>query len=253
MSIFEEENTTDSQNEENNNNDAAPEGLDLIVNKLMEIKRPDGTPKYNDPIAALDALKASQEYISTLETENATYKEQVKEVETLQETIKRLGGNMNNNEKPNPQTEGEGGRSVEAAEELVAKLLDKKLNERDAVNTAVSNVKRVQDTLIKKFGDEAKAVENIKAKAKALNTTPKALEDLAAQNPSLVLELFGGSTAAPSPNNGSVNLSGYKPPVDEIKLPEKSILSGAGATHKNQMELFRQIKERTMKRLNVET
>lgn len=251
MSIFNDQEETNSDNE--NNNNAASEGVDLIVNKLMEIKRPDGTPKYTDPIAALDALKASQEYISTLESENATYKEKVKEVETLQDTIKRLGGNMNNNEKPNPQTEGEGGRSVEAAEELVTKLLEKKLNERDAVNTAVSNVKRVQDTLIKKFGDEDKAVEQIKAKAKALNTTPKALEELAAQNPSLVLELFGGSTVTPSPNNSSVNLGGYKPPVDELKPPEKSILSGAGATHKNQMEYFRQIKERTLKRLNVET
>lgn len=251
MSIFNDQEETNSDNVDNN--DAASEGVDLIVNKLMEIKRPDGTPKYTDPIAALDALKASQEYISTLESENATYKEKVKEVETLQDTIKRLGGNMNNNEKPNPQTEGEGGRSVEAAEELVTKLLEKKLNERDAVNTAVSNVKRVQDTLIKKFGDEDKAVEQIKAKAKALNTTPKALEELAAQNPSLVLELFGGSTVTPSPNNSSVNLGGYKPPVDELKPPEKSILSGAGATHKNQMEYFRQIKERTLKRLNVET
>lgn len=252
MSIFNDEDKTDLQNNENNNN-AASEGVDLLVNKLMEIKRPDGTPKYTDPIAALDALKASQEYISTLENENAAYKEKVKEVETLQETIKRLGGNMNNNEKPNPPTEGEGGRSVEAAEELVTKLLEKKLNERDAVNTAVSNVKRVQDALIKKFGDEDKAVEQIKAKAKALNTTPKALEELAAQNPFLVLELFGGSTATPSPNNSSVNLGGYKPSVEEIKPPEKSILSGAGATHKNQMEYFRRIKERTLKRLNVET
>lgn len=252
MSIFNDEDKTDLQNNENNNN-AASEGVDLIVNKLMEIKRPDGTPKYTDPIAALDALKASQEYISTLENENATYKEKVKEVETLQETIKRLGGNMNNNEKPNPQTEGEGGRSVEAAEELVAKLLDKKLNERDAVNTAVSNVKRVQDMLVSKFGGEDKAVEQIKAKAKSLGTTPTKLEELAAQNPSLVLELFGSSTATPSPNNSSVNLGGYKPPVDELKPPEKSILSGAGATHKNQMEYFRQIKERTLKRLNVET
>lgn len=249
MSIFNDQEQTNSDN--TNNDNAAPEGIDLIVNKLMEIKRPDGTPKYTDPIAALDALKASQEYISTLESENATYKEQVKEVETLQETIKRLGGNMNNNEKPNPQTGGEGGRSVEAAEELVAKLLDKKLNERDAVNTAVSNVKRVQETLVNKFGGEDKAVEQIKAKAKALNTTPKALEELAAQNPSLVLELFGSSTATPSPINGSINLGGYKPPVEELKAPEKSIISGAGATHKNQIDYWRKIKEATNKRLGV--
>lgn len=247
MSIFNDEDKTDLQND--SNNDAAND----IVNALMEIKREDGTPKYTDPVEALKALKASQDHIRQIEADNASLREKANKADTLEETLKKLGGNMNNNEKPNPQTEGEGGRSVEAAEELVAKLLDKKLNERDAVNTAVSNVKRVQDTLIKKFGDEDKAVEQIKAKAKALNTTPKALEELAAQNPSLVLELFGSSTATPSPNNSSVNLGGYKPPVDELKPPEKSILSGAGATHKNQMDYFRQIKERTMKRLNVET
>ena len=82
MSIFNDEDKTDLQNNENNNN-AASEGVDLLVNKLMEIKRPDGTPKYTDPIAALDALKASQEYISTLESENAAYKEKVKEVERI--------------------------------------------------------------------------------------------------------------------------------------------------------------------------
>ena len=231
--------------------EAATTGLDAIVNKLMEIKRPDGSPKYLDPIDALDALKASQEYISTLETENATFKEQVKEVETLQDTIKRLSGNMNNNEKPNPQTKDEGGRSVEAAEELVSQLLDRKLNERDAVNTAMSNLKRVNDTLVSKFGD--KAGEVVTNKAKALGTTPEALKELAAQNPKLVLELFGGSTATPSPNSSSVNLGGYKPPEDKLELPEKSLLSGSGATQKNQMEYFRKIKERTNKRLGVET
>src|SRR5690606_26113679 len=137
--------------------------------------RPDGTPKYTDPIVALEALKASQDYIHQLETENATYVEKVKEVETLEDTIRRLSGNMNNNEKPNPQTGGEGGRSVEAAEELVAQILERKLNERDAVSTAISNVQKVQDALISKFGGEDKAVEVIKARAKALGTTPEAL------------------------------------------------------------------------------
>ncbi len=249
MSIFNDEDKTDLQNDNDSNNDAAND----IVNALMEIKRDDGTPKYTDPVEAIKALKASQEHIRQIEADNASLREKANKADTLEETLKKLGDNMNNNEKPNPPTEGEGGRSVEAAEELVAKLLDKKLNERDAVNTAVSNVKRVQDTLISKFGGEDKAVEQIKAKAKSLGTTPTKLEALAAENPNLVLELFGSSTATPSPNNSSVNLGGYKPPVDELKPPEKSILSGAGATHKNQMEYFRQIKERTLKRLNVET
>jgi len=246
MSIFENQEETNS----NNNNEAAAEGVNAIVNKLMEIKRPDGTPKYTDPIAALDALKASQEYISKLETENAGYKEQVTKMETLEETIKRLSGNNNNNEKPNPQTVDEGGRSVEAAEELVTKILEKKLDERDAVLTAISNVKRVDETLTKKYGD--KAGEIVTAKAKALGTTPAALKELAAQNPNLVLELFGSSTATTSPNQGSVNLGGYTPTVEEIKPPEQSLLSGPGATHNNQLEYFRKIKANVNKRLGVQ-
>lgn len=245
MSIFNDEGKTDLQDNENNNNAAND-----IVNALMEIKREDGTPKYTDPVEAIKALQASQNHIRQIEAENASLREKANKADTLEETLKKLGGNMNN-EKPNPLTEGEGGRSVEAAEELVAKLLEKKLNEREAVNTAVSNVKRVQDTLISKFGGEDKAVEQIKAKAKSLGTTPSKLEELAAQNPSLVLELFGSSTATPSPSNGNINLGGYKPPVEELKAPEKSILSGAGATHKNQMEYFRKIKEATNKRLGV--
>lgn len=247
MSIFENQEETNS-----NNNEAAAEGVNAIVNKLMEIKRPDGTPKYTDPLAALDALKASQEYISKLENENAGYKEQVTKMETLEETIKRLSGNNNNNEKPNPQTVDEGGRSVEAAEELVRKIVKESLEQDRQTNVAISNVKRVNDALISKFGDEKKAGEVVAAKAKQLSTTPKALQELAAQNPNLVLELFGSSTATTSPNQSSVNLGGYTPPVEEIKPPEQSLLSGPGATHNNQLEYFRKIKANVNKRLGVQ-
>jgi hypothetical protein len=246
MSIFNEPEVTTSKNEE-----AAAEGVNAIVAKLMEIKRPDGTPKYTDPIAALDALKASQEYISTLENENAQFKEKVKQVETLEETIKRLSGNNNNNEKPNPQTVDEGGRSVEAAEELVRKIVKQSLEEDKQVNTAVSNLKKVDEALIRKYGD--KAGEVARARAKALGTTPEMLKQLSAQNPDLVLELFGGSTATPSLNNSSVNLGGYKAPVEEIKSPDQSLLSGPGATHDKQLEFFRKIKDNVNKRLNVES
>lgn len=251
MSIFKEQEQT-SPDVENKEGNAAPNGADLIVQKLMEIKRPDGTPKYTDPIVALEALKASQEYIQQLETENAAYVEKVKEVETLEDTIKRLSGNMNNNEKLNPQTKDEGGRSVEAAEELVAQILEKKLRERDAVSTAISNVQKVQDALIAKYGGEDKAIEVIKNRAKALGTTPEALEELSAQNPNLVLELFGSSAnATPSPNAGTIRPGGLQPSVEPLKAPEQSLLSGPGATHKNQLDYFRQIKANVNKRLGV--
>lgn len=250
MSIFSNSDTT---NQENNPSNAGAGAVDAIVNKLMEIKRPDGTPKYTDPIVALEALQASQEHIQRLETENAAFKKEAEKVATLEDTIKRLSGPPNV-EKLNPQTGGEGGRSVEAAEEIVARLLDQKLQEREAVSTAISNVKKVNDALINKFGTEDKAAEVIKAKAKALNTTPDALEKLSAQNPTLVLELFGSSAnAAPSPVTGSIMAGGIQKPADlEVKAPEVSILSGLGATSDKQMEFFRQIKQNVNKRLGVQ-
>lgn len=250
MGIFNDQEQTNPENEQNNNNgDAAND----IVNALMEIKREDGSPKYTDPVEALKALKASQDHIRQIEADNASLRERANKVDTLEQTLEQMRANMNNNEKPNPQTEGEGGRSVEAAEELVAKLLDKKLSERDAVNTATSNVKRVQDTLIKKYGGEENAIEQIKTKAKSLGTSPAELEKLAAQNPNLVLELFGSSTATPSPNSGSVNLNGMPKPEDKVERPEQSVLSGPGATHKKQMEYFNKIRANTNKRLGVES
>lgn len=250
MSIFKEQDETPPVEEVGNK--AAPDGADLIVQKLMEITRPDGTPKYTDPIVALEALKASQDYIRQLEEENAAHSQKVKEVENLEDTIRRLSGNMNNNEKLNPQTKDEGGRSVEAAEELVAQILERKLSEREAVSTAISNVQKVQTALVGKYGSEDKAAEIIKARAKALGTTPEALEQLSAQNPNLVLELFGSSASAtPSPMSGTIRNGGFQPQVEELKSPEQSLLSGPGATHKNQLEYFRQIKANVNKRLGV--
>lgn len=248
MSIFDNQEQTNSE-QKNESNDAAND----IVNALMEIKRDDGSPKYNDPVEALKALKASQDHIRQIEADNASLREKANKADTLEQTLEQMRANMNNNEKPNPQTEDKGGRSVEAAEELVARLLEQKLSERDAVNTAVSNVKRVNDALVKKFGDETTAVKRISERATALGTTPQALKELAAQNPSLVLELFGSSTATPTPSSGSVNLGGYREPeVERVTAPEKSILSGPHATHKNQMEHFRKIRENVNKRLKVE-
>lgn len=243
--IFTNQEQTSPENKEAANLDPANE----IVNALMEIKREDGSPKYTDPVEAIKALKTSQDHIRQIEADNASLREKADKVDTLEETLKRLGGNMNNNEKPNPQTQDEGGRSVEAAEELVAKILEKKLGERDAVNIAISNVKKVQDVLVARFGD--KATEQINAKAKALGTTAQALKELSAQNPNLVLELFGSTSTTDRPNHSSVNLSGYKPPEEELKAPEKSLISGAGATSRNQVEYFNKIKERVNKRLGV--
>jgi len=223
---------------------AAKEIADIWVEKLTSIVRPDGTPKYTSVEDALDALRASQEHIARIETENATLAEKAKETETLRETLDRLkAGNMND-EKPKQETPASGGQSDDAA--LDARVL-KALETREQQTKAVENVKRVQDKLIEKFGSKEKAQEAVVAKAAELGVSTEKLKLDSAQSPALVLALFGGVSSSTSPNIGSLNIRGGKPAETEIKRPEKSLLSGSGATDRNRADLMRQIRDKVYK------
>jgi len=226
---------------------AAPkEQVDIWVEKLLTITRPDGTPKYETVEAALDAIKFQNEHIARIEADNALLAEKAKENETLQETIKRLGGNMNANEKPAVPA-ANGGQDAEAAEELVKKILNQTLSERDQVTQAVNNIKQVQDTLIAKYGPE-KTRELVANKAKELGTTQEKLKQLSATDPKLVLQLFANpQNAAPSANTSTVKSLFTPPASDDIKRPEKSLISGRGATTQNQVDFMKKIREKVYK------
>lgn len=240
MDVFD---TNNQDDQSGNVNNAAPKApVDIWVEKLVTITRDDGTPKYETVEQALDALKASQEHISRIERENATYADKVKENETLQETIKRLSGNMNTEEKPAVVTpQANGGLSVEAAEEVVKRVL----NQERTVSTAVENLKRVNDSLLARFGD--KAGEVAQAKAKQLGTTTAKLKELSASDPNLVLELFGNTPTSPSPNFSSVSIDRRPNAPDKIERPAKSLLSGPAATDRNRIEHLNRIKQKVLK------
>lgn len=232
--------------------------IDVWADKLLAITNDDGKPKYENIDKALDALKASQDHIKRLEAENATDKQKMTELTEaanraaeLEETIRTMTTNQNNSnsaEKPQVDNNDKGGLSEEKAAELIKKLL----NENKQVDAAVQNVKEVNDKLTTKFGD--KAPEIIDAKAKELGVTKQQLKELSATSPAMVLALFGGSTNSPLPTTSSVNTASMKTVVSpDLKRPEKSVLSGTGATDANRAELMRKIKEGVYKRLNVET
>lgn len=233
--VFEEQEET---NPEEKNEAAKPSDLDVFVDKLMAITREDGTPKYDSIEKALDALKNSQDHIKSLEADNAELRRQTEVAKQLDEAIKKLGGNMNNEEKPKTETTvDKGGLSEEAAVELVKKVL----NEAKQTDAAVNNLRTVNDKLKSKYGE--KASEVVASKAKELGTTPDKLKQLSIENPNLVLSLFGANT------NGSTNPSTSSHSVkseikrEEIKRPEKSLISGVGATDKARKEFMARIKE----------
>lgn len=245
MDVFEQNN--DGVTAPNTEQAAPNQRVDIWVEKLGGITREDGTPKYETVEQALDALKASQDHIARIERENADLASKAQENDTLKQTLERLGGNKMSEEKPAGQPPANGGQSAEAAnEELVKRLLNQSLAEQKQIETAINNVKLVQDTLIAKYGPD-KTRELIALKAQALNTSPEQLKQLSATNPKLVLEIFGNTPNAPSANSGTVNL-GYRPaPDDEIKRPEKSLLSGPAATDRNRADMMKKIREKVYK------
>lgn len=227
--------------------------LDVFADKLMAIKKADGTPKYTTLEQALDALKASQEHIPVLENDNKSLKAKVEELtaiearnKELEEIVRRMtNGEIKNEEKPQGVTPQNGGLSADDAAKLVRDIL----SQEKQVDTAKQNITTVQNKLVEKFGD--KAPEVLKAKAAELGTSLDKLKELSASSPAMVLALFGDVNSSSSPTTPSLRINGIKQPDTQVQRPEKSIISGPGATDKNRIELMRKIKEEVYRKHGV--
>lgn len=225
---------------------------DPFADKLKTIVGPDGKPKYANTQMALDALFASQAHIVTLEAEKAQERaeiERLREVERNARSLEEIAERLKNTNTPDPRTVTP---SSGVDENTVNTLVVKALEARDRQSLAQANFKRVNDTLTEKFKD--KAPEVVSAKALELGMSPKELGELSSRNPQLVLSLFGSATpASPSPTTTSIHYPSSPPAIDEVKRPEKSLISGTYATVKNQKELMAQIREQVYKKLDVTT
>ena len=196
-------NSTQEETNSENSNDTARQTANILVNKLLEIKREDGSPKYENVESALDALKATQDHIKTIEAENAALRAKTAESDQLKETLQRLQEKNVNEEKPSDKTNTNGGLSEEAVKELVRnQLVEEETNKK-----AISNIKSVQDVLINKLGTREKAQEYVVNKAAELGLSPEALKQLSATSPNAALALLGEAVKSPvSSNTSSVRI-----------------------------------------------
>lgn len=243
-----------SNQDTNNNNNVAPNvSSDPLADKLKEIVNEQGQPKYKDPIAAIEALKASQEHIKRLEAEKQAEKQLVESAlaektraDALEEIVKRMTGN------PNPPKQVETPTNAGMSEEATRKLLESVLASREAETAAKQNATSVSNALLAKFGDKTRDV--VAAKAKELGMTPQELGALSSKSPQMVLTVFGVNSTPPSAQ--SVSPSSTRIPVDNgnkvdlnmarrqgkqasdlvtsvISRPEKSLISGPNANDKS--------------------
>lgn len=226
---------------------STPDYSDLL--KL--VRNESGEQKYDSIPKAFEGLAHAQQYIPQLknellqkDAEIANLREQLSKTTALEEVVSRITAQQQAPVKDEPTVTS--GLDPRAVEDLVKNILQQTKQQE----SAESNILKVQQALTAKYGD--KTVEMLEAKAQELGTTRQELGQLASKNPAMVLALFG--TQAPTgakPTTSSVVIpSSYTPPVETLKRPEKSLLSGA--TSKEQEAFMAKVKADVYARYGIQ-
>lgn len=241
-------------NGNNNNNQETPgnnaNNQNMFNEKLDDIKNDDGVKKYDSVDKALDALKASQEYIPQLQNENGVLREELaklKEQMDNRESVEEMLNRMSNTQEPQQQQQTAQPAGLD--QEGIAEVVRNQLQASQMEQVKNGNLNSVKDALESKFGE--KAAEAVQLKANELGTTPEQLKKLSEDNPQLVLSLFNNQTNISSPTTPGMNSSFTQEP-DTPKPPvnDKKIMRG-GASWNDVMEKLQESKAYTNARLGV--
>lgn len=176
--------------------------------------------KYASVEDALKALPHAQAHIARIEEENKALREQAAKAKALEEVYEALTSR---------QTGGEATPPVIPVldETMLDSVLERKLQEKQALELRNKNLATVKDSLTRKFGE--KAPEVFGNKAKELGVNEAFLTDLAAKSPVAALELFGlGKKEAPPTSavtGGSINTQALS--VTKPAPTAKPVMAGA--------------------------
>lgn len=211
---------------------------DPLQDLLASIKNEQGVPKYKDVQTALGALQHSQSFIDQLKREKAEQDAKVAQLQAelekrqaVEDVVNRLSQSSSNAATTNTEV---------LTPEQIAKLVQDQLQQATLLTQKETNLRKVNETLITRFGD--KAGEVLKAKATELGMTVAELGELAKKTPQAVLAYFP-VTAKDNPPSSGLNTSAFQGTANpaDIPNPSKSILSGASS--KEQAAYMAQIRE----------
>lgn len=235
QSVFSDNNEQQEQQSQTTDNNNSQSG-DIYADQLKTIVNEDGQQKYGTVDKALEALKHSQSFIPTLQSEKTALeaevvklREQVAQNKGVQDVVDELSNRQQSNQSDHSETP--------LGEERIAEIVANALKQRDTVNVQSGNAQKVEEALKGKFGDKTKEV--IVAKAKELGTTPAKLGELAKDSPEMVLALFSAKPTQSSATTTSYNFNS-DPQKETLQRPEKSLLSGA--TNKEQLEFMQKVR-----------
>lgn len=238
---------------QNNLEATPPVSNDPFANQLKGIVDDTGRQKYETTDKALEALGHSQQHIKTLQSEKEDQEAEIKKMREELEKRATVEDFVNRFSEPKPEAVPVRPSVKEDGldETKVAELINNTLAQKTAAELKQNNLSRVSNELSKTFGDKANAIVN--AKAQELGMTVEELQNLSADKPNLVLNLFEGvDTSKPQytiPSNTSPRN------VDNTDTPKEidSKLISAGLSTGDLLEGWGNIKKRVYDRNGVIT
>jgi hypothetical protein len=188
--------------------------------------------KYKDVASALKALKAAQEHISTLESENSKFRTSNdftaeakaiadRELETLKEefrtmlkaTSEKRDNATPNVKDPNTQDRMSAQQTLDANVDIDS-IVERALNQRAIAQQADVNKKDVIDTLMQKYGKEASST--FYSVGSAWGYTSEQMNKLAETNPKAVFKMFDIQEGARHSNTHAKGFNKVEVPVRQV-------------------------------------
>lgn len=165
-----------------------------------------GEGKKFKSVEDLAAGKAEADaFIEQVKRENAELRQTAQKLEAEKGQQKTLSDILDALKQG--KTEPTGNQPPVSLEELTKLVKSVTSLERDK-ETRNTNRNLVDQTLVAKYGDPAKAIEQVKTKAKELGLGPTQIKELSESSPAAFLQLFGattsGTTTTPA-TKGTVN------------------------------------------------
>jgi hypothetical protein len=178
----------------------------LFADQLAGIKADDGRQKYADVTTALASLPHAQTHITEQAARIAELEAKVNKQEGMESILEQLKSQQ-------PAAAIPAATGID--ETSLATLLDAKLAERDATQTANTNQAAVLNNLATKYGDKAEELFN--SKAATLGVSVGFLSDLARKAPDAVLAYFNEAPTVPTnPTQGTINTTMQQAPSQDM-------------------------------------
>lgn len=180
---------SDQGNDVSSNQPQATVNVVELVEKLSQITRDDGTPKYSDPVKAIDSIPHKDEHIAKIEAENKAMQEQltalsakVDEAQRGDELVEKI---MSKLQSPTEQS-GQPTTASPASEDL-GLLVQQHVQALEAEKTQKSNLHTFVEKVSGQAADLNQAVE---AAATKNGMTVDAFMGLVRSSPNAAIKLM---------------------------------------------------------------